>query len=257
MNEETTRMLDRYGEALHVVSDGGLVSLDAAQLALHLALSERLNDVSGADRCVDRRDYERLNDQIARINDYLAENEVGFYQDPDTDTADAIIAAATALRGRLQNALVTNRNLGLELNELREWIVEFDADNTVLTARIVELEEQLLAATAAGHSTLAQIEMRNDGASGFDWSQLSAEAQDYRIGIEAGRWRYGQVPKRIRLELLRCVAAQLCASHGRLPTMVEFDVAKPTWMSLSTSHQQVFGKPWHVLVGDDEIEVAP
>ncbi|GIK73832.1 MAG: hypothetical protein BroJett021_28200 [Chloroflexota bacterium] len=268
-------MLDRYGEALHVVSDGGLVSLDAAQLALHLALNERLNGAGGAGRCVDQRDYERLNDQIGRLNDWLAENAVDLYQEPDTDTAEAMIAAAKRLAASLASvrrelaAALDERNfadrrcaeLEAERDGLRQQVAQLDADDSALIARIFEMENEIQASQKRRDElnvenlhleaelerlraeNAALIERNGKSMSSVVGYVLSEAAHDYLLGLEAGRWKWRQIPKQVQVELVRYIIA---ATNDR--TQSQFDACKPAYMPTATAHVMAFNTPWLQLV---------
>lgn len=278
---QMTRIFGKHAGALAAVADTNeRVHLDAARIALALAMHE-MNGDGGDALTVDLRDYERLNGQIGRLNDWLAANEVVLYQDPDTDTADAIIEAATRMRSDLGGALAQiarmdadNTALIARCNQMERDLLalqqqrdELSIDNLhlqaqvdALTVHVATLEEQLSGATAAGHGTLAQIEMRNDGASvpvdytGIDWSSLSEQAQDYRIGLDAGRWKWRDIPRKVRLDLVRCVIR----NTGEQPTQTQFDAIRPPWMATATSQCAAFGAQWSLLANlDREIEVAP
>lgn len=278
---QMTRIFGKHAGALAAVADTNeRVHLDAARIALALAMHE-MNGDGGDALTVDLRDYERLNGQIGRLNDWLAANEVVLYQDPDTDTADAIIEAATRMRSDLGGALAQiarmdadNTALIARCNQMERDLLalqqqrdELSIDNLhlqaqvdALTVHVATLEEQLSGATAAGHGTLAQIEMRNDGASvpvdytGIDWSSLSEQAQDYRIGLDYHRWKWRDIPRKVRLDLVRCVIR----NTGEQPTQAQFDAVRPPWMATATSQCAAFGAQWSLLANlDREIEVAP
>jgi hypothetical protein len=109
LNHRQRTIFARYTEAMIDVTTNGLIEIQTAQLVLALALRDleatkpdihQANGGNGEKR-VDLRTYEWLNDQIARINDWLAEHEPALYCAPDTDTAEAMICAADRLRGQV------------------------------------------------------------------------------------------------------------------------------------------------------------
>lgn len=84
-------------------------------------------------------------------------------------------------------------------------------------------------------------------------STLSQAASDYAEGVTAGRWQWRQLPKPIRLELVRFIIRNI-----ERPTQAEFDADKPDWMPTANSHVQTFGVPWSVLSDlNRDIEVQP
>jgi len=149
-DELLSTLYNRHAAALSVVAADAdqRVHIDAARMALALMareLADKLPDIHQAnggsgEKRVDLRTYEWLNDQIARINDWLAENEVGLYQDPHTDTADAIIAAASGTRAGLASALAENRRLQEQLN--RAVNAEDASINAVIGRQVEQLLEQ-------------------------------------------------------------------------------------------------------------------
>lgn len=236
---------------------------------------------------------ERNNQALQSVID-LRDNEVVRRQNAEHRIVE-LDAENARLRTELAAAVDERNFADRRCAELEQQLLQLDADNTALIARcnqmerdllalqqqrdelsidnlhlqaqvdaltvhVATLEEQLSGATAAGHGTLAQIEMRNDGASvpvdytGIDWSSLSEQAQDYRIGLDYHRWKWRDVPKPIRLELVRCVIR----NAGEFPTQTQFDAIRPPWMATATSQCAAFGAQWSLLANlDREIEVAP
>lgn len=156
---QMTRIFGKHAGALAAVADTNeRVHLDAARIALALAMHE-MNGDGGDALTVDQRAYERLNDQIGRLNDWLAENAVDLYQEPDTDTAEAMIAAAKRLAASLASvrrelaAALDERNfadrrcaeLEAERDGLRQQVAQLDADDSALIARIFEMENEIQA----------------------------------------------------------------------------------------------------------------
>jgi hypothetical protein len=282
-DELLSTLYNRHAAALSVVAAGAdrRVHIDAALMALALMareLADKLHDIHQAnggsgEKRVDLRTYEWLNDQIARINDWLAENEVGLYHDPHTDTADAIIAAASGTRAGLQNAFAANRNLvelleftKQERDDLREDLDSVRRELETLLAerddlrkkvewREFELEKANAAIHGNGKSQPAAVLMQAlDAAPALDWSSLSQAAQDYRIGLDAGRWKWRDIPKSTLLELVRCVIR----NAGHMPTQAQFDAVRPSWMATADAQKTAFGVQWGILANlDREIEVAP
>jgi hypothetical protein len=81
---------------------------------------------------------------------------------------------------------------------------------------------------------------------------LSAAAADFMDGLMARRWTWRQVPRLVRLELVRHTIGMLDR-----PTQAEFDAFKPDWMATAAAHAQTFGVPWsHLADLSRDIEVA-
>lgn len=225
------RIFSRHADALRRVSDNGdSIASDAALLSLALALDELATAM--------QQDNADADDQLARIKRVLAAHDHAWFADMERDLL--------ALQQQRDELSIDNLHLQAQVD--------------ALTVHVATLEEQLSGATAAGHGTLAQIEMRNDGASvpvdytGIDWSSLSEQAQDYRIGLDYHRWKWRDVPKPIRLELVRCVIR----NAGEFPTQAQFDAVRPPWMATATAQVAAFGVQWGILSNlDREIEVAP
>jgi hypothetical protein len=87
---------DKYNSALLRVGTGGVIGIDAAQMALYLALQEV--NVAVPDASLDVRHVEWLTSQMGALNDWLEEYAPARYADP-TDTATAVIAELDSMRG--------------------------------------------------------------------------------------------------------------------------------------------------------------
>lgn len=274
---QMTRIFGKHAGALAAVADTNeRVHLDAARIALALAMHE-MNGAGGADQSVDQRDYERLNGQIGQLNEWLAENAVDLYHEPDTDTAAAMIAAAERLAASLASvrrelaAALDERNfadrrcaeLAAERDGLRQQLLQLDADDSALIARIArifEMENEIqalqrrrdelnvenlhleaeLKRLRADNAALIQRNGKSMSMAGY---VLSEAAHDYLLGLEAGRWKWRQIPKQVQVELVRYIIA---TTEDR--TQSQFDACKPAYMPTATAHVMAFNTPWLQLI---------
>jgi len=87
--------------------------------------------------------YESMQNQIARLNYWLAENAVDLYHEPYTDTGEAMVKAANRLAAQLAQvrtelaAAIDERNFAdkrcAELEQqLEQQLAQLDADNAAL-----------------------------------------------------------------------------------------------------------------------------
>lgn len=189
----------------------------AILLALQLAVHDAAQHQPNPPQDFTQHQTDWLTDQIARLNEWLAEHAVDLYIDPYIDTAAAIIAAADQLRGQVAKLSL---ELGTAIDERNQLLQELAsvADCAVLGASVVPA------------SAPAQL----------DPSRLSQNARDYLVGIEAGRWSWRKLPKGVRLEMLQAVL-------GDGMTMAEFDAAKPDWMPAAAGHPTTYGCSWAEL----------
>lgn len=131
-------LYNRHAAALSVVAQDGnqRVHIDAARMSLALMARELadIHQANGGDKRVDLRSYEWLNEQIARLNNWLAEHFPGLYQGPGTDTATAMIIAANQMQADFNLALDRERLLVAERDALRQQLAQLDADNAALIA---------------------------------------------------------------------------------------------------------------------------
>jgi hypothetical protein len=150
------------------------------------------------------------------------------------------------------------------MEDLRTWLVTNDGDVTgdLVAAAIAKLNAQqdridaLRAANETLHQRLALMPQPSNGhdapasplvvrLAGFDWSSLSPDANDYRIGIERGSHVFRRLPLTIRLEIVQCVLRQL---NGGNATMADYEALKPEWMPGATGLPRTFGCGWTELV---------
>jgi len=260
-DELLSTLYNRHAAALSVVAMDGnqRVHVDAVLVSLALMareLADKLPDVHQAnggngEKRVDLHTYEWLNGQIARINDWLEEHEPALYHEPDTDTGEAMIAAANRLRIRCANleedldaARVAHASVCEQRDSLQVQLLQCDADNAKLTQEVHRLRSWTVEADAR-----AAAAQPPPVVSAF--VTASQEAEDYRIGLDAGRWTWREVPKRLRLELVRSVIAAT-PNH----TQSEFDAVRPSWMATATAQCAAFSATWRELADlTHEIEV--
>lgn len=157
-----------------------------------------------------------------------------------------------------------------KLADLEKWLVANDGDVTgdLVAAAIAKLNAQqdridaLRAANETLHRRLAAVatvpSLTGKGAqppvatptnghgapAGLDWSSLSPEANDFRIGTERGSHVFRQLPLVIRLELVQCVLRQ--PNDGDV-TMADYEALKPKWMPGATGLPKTFNCTWGQL----------
>ena len=280
LDEVRVRIDAKFRKALWESDEGDLV-LPFVRLALldqQAVFEAILLQRQAQEKQVDLRTYEWVNGQIARLNDWLAEHEPSLYIEPGTDTGEAMVKAADRLRGqvvKLRHELATaidERNAAdracAEVEEdlyaareahasvceqrdsLQVQLLQLDADNARLLGEVQRLNSWTLAVqNGNGKSTPAATVVQAIAPAAF--VVASEEAEDYRDGLNNGRWKWVQVPKRIRLELVRSVIAAT-ANH----TQSEFDAMRPAWMATASAHCAAFGAAWRELADlSHEIEV--
>lgn len=227
-DDQLSFIYSRKAAALAAVAEGERVHVDAARIVLALAIQEVL------DACTGDTIRAALKAEIANLQE-------------DLDAARAAHAGVCEERDSLQVQLLQcdadNASLTQEVQRLRSWTV--DADARAAAAQPPPVAVLVQAFDADRPST---------DYTGLDWSSLSQVAQDYRIGLDNSRWKWRDIPRTVRLELVRCVIR----NAGDAPTQSQFDAIRPSWMASATSQVSAFNVLWGVLTNlDREIEVQP
>lgn len=263
----TDNIYRKYAYALKRAVSENMFNHDVLMFALRMAISEAC-DVGGAQaQQPDQRVHERLQSQINRLNEWLAECAPAYYRATmDTATAilevirdfQAVIAELKELPDSedLESARRELTKLIAERDGLRQQLAQMDSDNAGLTKRCTGLEavvsdvmqqrdalqqeidrltrENTIAVDTV-NSILAPAPATNgNGASqaaaptGTWWTGLDDETNDWRVSIEAGRRTFRQLNKQTRLALVQAFARHV--GNGLLPTQAAFDAARPAWM---------------------------
>jgi hypothetical protein len=243
MTETLNRIFRRYAEAMQAVSDGSSISLDAANLSLALAIRDMADDHESASSTdVIQALQKKLSETAAHLVTVLDEQEKR-REDFSTMTKELgdwlLKNKPDSLNGAGHIEIVK-----AALESLKALTAERD-ELAVKVAVLLPAKPTLTLTSSNGH--------HGNGIVINPPFEPSSEAQDYRDGLDAGRWKWIQVPKRIRLELVRSVIAAT-ANH----TQTEFDAARPSWMATATAHCSSFGVTWRELIDlEKEIEVKP
>ena len=240
MYSDMNRIYRRHVDALEAISHGS-VSVDAAKLALALAMRDLVDALPQTTPEPDREADGVVMALTAKLNEVTIHlNKLSAEHDDQHEELEAT-------RRELET-LIAERD-GLRLYRSRADL------------RITELEAQLAAIHGNGKTPPAAVLVQAFDAdqpstdyTGLDWSSLSPQAQDYRIGLDAGRWKWRDIPRTVRLDLVRCVIR----NAGEQPTQAQFDAIRPGWMATATAQCAAFGVLWGILANPQhEIEVQP
>ena len=282
----TLAIFDKYA---HAMDDAGAearpLSTDAVLLALRLAIGDAY--AAGVDSVIlnaldklppqkdsDQRQHESLQAQIARLNEWLAANQVALYHNPDLDTAAAMIQAC-------EETMRVKVALHIERDNLHQQLMQMDADNARLiasltTALLLEERDRTILGLQAEIDRLTRqntiaidafntlVDERHANGSGngnganptpaaqspatdwgrnhLAWRGLDDEGREWVFDLHTGAKQFGQVPMTLRREMVRRVIAHLGGT-----TMREFDALKPAWMPGSNGLIRTFGCKWTEL----------
>lgn len=178
MTETLNRIFRRYAEAMQAVSDGSSISLDAANLSLALAIRDMADD-SASSVDVIQALQKKLSETAAHLVTVLDEQEK------------------------------RREDLSTMTKELGDWLLENKPDslNGAGHIEIVKAALESLKALTAERDELAvkaavllpaKPTLTLTVSNGHHWSkgiainppfEPSSEAQDYRDGLDAGRWK--------------------------------------------------------------------
>lgn len=231
----------------------------------------------------DQPHYEFLMAQIDRLNDWLAEHEPAHYCEPG-DTATAVIAALDEARQETADLLAQlaamdadNANLTQRCGDLRTELVEVMMSRNHWLDQLAEVAEQRDAmqreidrlthqntiAVDTFNSLLEPAAIHTNGdaparPAPSDWHAfLDDEANDWRISLDAGRRRFGDIPKLARLHIIQAILRGTQIDTGNtaaMPTMADYDAVRPDWAPGSTGLTRTFGCGWRDIL--DLTEVA-
>ena len=245
---------DKYayalGEGVRELSRGNRIHIDAARLALRLALDELAESATATiDQGQPAIVPNALVEEVRSLETWLTSS--GQAIDGRT-TIDSAINTLQTLNER--NAYQANK-----IGELTQQLAQLDADNAALIRRNKELSDELkqarldrqesafsgISATITDHPngtavTIAPAPINHQIT--LDYSSLSSENVDWCDGLDADRQQWRHLPKRTRLELVRWIL-----SHDAAMTMAAFDAIRPEWMPTAGSHCKTFNMTWEQL----------
>jgi hypothetical protein len=282
----------KYWNALDEASDAGpMFPAAAVRLALHLAIADAYDVGCEQAQQPDQRVHERLQSQINRLNEWLADCSPAHYR-AATDTATAILDVINDLQAVIAELkeLPDNEDLDsarrelttliAERDGLRQQLAQMDSDNAGLTRRCTGLEFDVMQQRDALQAEIDRLTRENtiavdafnslsapapatngNGASqaatptGTWWTGLDDETNDWRVSIEAGRRTFRQLNKQTRLALVQAFARHV--GNGLLPTQAAFDAARPAWMPGGSGLVTTFGCNWAELLTVQSFEVIP
>lgn len=245
---------DEVRERIEAKFEKALGASDAAEIVMPLVRLALLDMQAVFDAILlqrqDEADRLRLAEshaeQLVRLNLWMQEYANDLFQSPG-NTADGVLAALERQQGQIArlrrelSAVLDGRNFADgRLAALEQQIVQMDADNAKLTQEMQRLRSNALAVAA------------QNGKSAPGGFVLSEAAHDYLLGLEAGRWKWRQIPKSVQVELVRSIIA---TTEDR--TQAQFDACKPAYMPTATAHVATFATTWRELADlSREIEVA-
>ena len=219
----TDTILHKYMRHMRYIDQGGIVHIDAVELALRLALEELAASTPSIPSTpsmpsLHTAGYDALAEQLIRLNKWCAHHAPDDLNGPGS-TADVVLCV---------------------LNRQRTEIAE-------MSAAIQQLEEMLRHSDVAP-STISnqQSPINNSMWDGPDMLHLLDDvARDWWIGVAAGRHAWRTVPKPIQLQLVRHVLSFGPETGSMKQT--EFDDIKPDWMPSSGSHTKTLSLSWQQL----------
>ena len=257
---------DKYayalGEGVRELSRGNRIHIDAARLALRLALDELAESISpilptlSTENDRQRHEFERrqINSQL-RIGELEQEinSLYGWLAEHMPDATLVPASTAGAVLAVLDKYRLSIEALEKEAAELRSQIAQLDADNAALIRRNKELADELRrsqdhTAPANGAAANPPYVLPDDLPL---WAQpqaldgLDSEATDWWIGCAAGRHTWRTVPKPVQLRMVRHVLS--FGPESGAMKMTDFDAIKPDWMPSSGSHTKTLGLSWQQL----------
>lgn len=230
----------------------------------------------------DQRVHERLQSQINRLNEWLCEHAPLHYRE-QTDTATSVIAVVDSQREQIDglrqqlaqmdadNADLTKRcgSLRIELAEVMEsrdhWLDQLAAVTEQRDAAQREIDrltrENVIAVDT--FNTLqepATIHTNGNAPSRpapTDWHVfLDDEANDWRISLDAGRRRFGDIPKLARLRIVQAILKGTQIDSGNtaaMPTMADYDAVRPPWAPVPSGVTKTFHCAWRDVLDLTEV----
>ncbi len=201
----------------------------------------------------DQRAHEQMQEQITRLNEWLTGHAPASMRD-GIYTADAILAIIDSLQGVVA--------------EYQQQLAQMDADNSDLLNKLKQAQQEIdrltrenTTAVDTFNSLQPAIHTNGDAPARpapTDWHVfLDDEADDWRISLDAGRRRFGDIPKIARLHIIQALLRGTQIDTGNtaaMPTMADYDAVRPDWAPGSTGLTRTFGCGWRDIL--DLTEVA-
>lgn len=229
----TDMILHKYLRHLRHIDQGGIVHIDAVELALRCALDDLAESIPPTPSTNDATIAE-LGSANLRVMELQADLE------------------------RLQTAADT------EVVELRQQLAQLDADNAALIRHNKELVDSLhisqngtglavgnppfVAPNGDAPSPISNQQSTINNSMWTDPNMLNSLddiSRDWWIGCAAGRHQWRSVPKAIQLQLVRNILS-FSPETGSMK-MTDFDAIKPDWMPGSGSHTKTLSLSWQQL----------
>lgn len=251
------------------------LDLSVFRYALALALQELEQAVASAQRAnageTPGQRFYRM--EHARLSEWLASFGL---EDIDRSAVETAIELMASQRAEISELMESQ---SVELAGLRKQLATLDADNAGLTQELTKLRELaaypppaplpnytngagLLASNSydsvtvnspavAAAEVMASITSQADetelGGPDYWRQKLSLSLNDapdvseWLDGIYAGRYKFRQLPREVRWELIASVIRILHLTENSLPRMFDFDEHAPAWMPRSVSIVSTFG----------------
>lgn len=293
----TDNIYRKYAYALKRAVSENMFNHDVLMFALRMAISEACDVGCAQAQQPDQRVHERLQSQISRLNEWLAECSPAYYR-ATMDTATAILEVIRDLQAviaelkdlpdseDLESARRELTKLIAERDGLRQQLAQMDADNAGLTKRCTGLEavvsdviqhhdalqqeidrltrENTIAVDTVNSLLAPATATNGNSASPAAAAPLPAATWWSTLDDETNDWRLSLEAGRRTFRQLnkrtRLALAQAVARHvgnGAMPTQPQFDAAKPNWMPGGGGLAVSFGATWSELLKLTPFEVEP
>lgn len=260
-------IFNRYADAMHAIADDECIGLDAARLALALAMRDLADGcppahvaedaaitagiVERLERLVERHQPELFKrllagefvtvDQALAVHFQSVEEALVDLRH-ELASARLDIAARDALRAELDAARRQAMALVVERDDLRQQLAQLDADNAALIRRNGNAPAPAPSMTTPPPAPCLLL------------PEGEPDLMDYVIGLDAGRHTWRTIPKPVRWKLASAMIRSIW-KNGLLPSMSDFDASKPTWMPTASSVSASFGDgKWTVVCGKASVE---
>ena len=227
----TDMILHKYLRHLRHIDQGGIVHIDAVELALRCALGDLAESIPPT---------------------------------PSTSATELVALQKEQLAALLTELEQLQTAANAEVAELRSQLAQLDTDNATMIRRNRELVAALyisqngtglavgnppfVAPNGDAPSPISNQQSTINDSMWTDPNMLNAlddEAKDWWIGCAAGRHQWRSVPKPIQLQLVRHVLS-FGPETGSMK-MTDFDAIKPDWMPGSGSHTKTLGLSWQQM----------
>lgn len=179
-----------------------------------------------------------------------ASNALTYYHDLVT-AQQAVIAQLHdekhMIREQRQQQAEQIQAMSTEITSLRANLAKLQQSERAALARADEIQEAMTATTPMASPN------GNGHVAGIDWSGLSPNAADFRLGLERGAHQWRKLPLYIRLELVQCVLRQ---GDGGTLKQKDFDAIRPSWMPSASGLPLQFAASWADLPILSDVAVA-